>query len=253
MADVLELLPPRWREDRMLLTDRARWDAVEVLGDDDGVLLVLGGADRPNLFGRGDPRVVDRLVAGLDRGAARWMSVPRGSAPAPEVLDRLALVPFSTWDWLSTSVAPPADVPGERSVRRLDPVAEADAIRACLGAANPGTSADPTGPEEIGWWGVEVDGSLVGVVGAAERGGPGDARSWHVHGLGVLPGMRGTGMGTALTAAVTREGLAGGASWVSLGMYAQNAGARRIYHRLGYRTEAELTSFSPAGAERPPG
>lgn len=235
----------------MIVGDRARWDAVEVLGDDDGLLLVLGGPERPTLLGRGDPGVVDALVAGLDRGAVRWMSAPRGAAPTAGTLARLALVPFSQWDWLTSDTAPPA-VAGEDEVRRLDPVGDADAIRACLRVANPGTTADPAGPDELGWWGVDRDGVLVGVVGASERSGPGDGRSWHVHGLGVLPGLRGSGLGTALTAAVTRAGLAEGASWVSLGMYADNEGARRIYHRLGYRTDAELTSFSPAGAVQPP-
>ncbi|WP_421733836.1 GNAT family N-acetyltransferase [Cellulomonas sp.] len=252
MTDVLELLPPRWQQDRLIIGDRNRWGAVEVVGDDDGILFVLGGPERPNLLGRGDPAAVDRLVAGLDVGPARWMSLPRGARPTAGVLARLALVPFSTWDWLSTDVVPPV-VAGERAVRRLDPTTDADRIRRCLSAASPDTTADPTRPGEAGWWGVEVDGVLGGVVGASERGATGTDPSWHVHGLGVLPSLRGTGLGTALTAAATRAGLSAGAPWVSLGMYAQNDGARRIYHRLGYRTEVELTSFSPAGARRPPG
>jgi ribosomal protein S18 acetylase RimI-like enzyme len=73
-----------------------------------------------------------------------------------------------------------------------------------------------------------------------------------VHGLGVLPSLRRTGAGTALTAALTRAAFAGGASWVSLGMYARNDAARRIYRRLGFDTDMELRSFSPAGAQRPP-
>lgn len=252
MVDVLEVLPPRWREDRMLLGDRSRWSAVEVLGDDDAVVLVIGGPDRPSLLGRGDPASVDRLVAAQDVGHARWMSVPRGSRPRADVLARLDLVPFSTWDWLSTDAAPPG-VAGESSVVRLDPQADADRIRTCLHSANPETSADPTAPDELGWWGVEVDRALGGVVGVSARRGVRDDASWHVHGLGVLPTLRGSGMGTALTAAATRAGVLAGASWVSLGMYAQNDTARRIYRRLGFRTDAELTSFGPAGSERPPG
>ncbi|KRD45084.1 hypothetical protein ASE38_13915 [Cellulomonas sp. Root930] len=252
MVDVLEVLPPRWREDRMLRGDRVRWDAVEALGDDDAVLLVLGARDRPSLLGRGDPEAVERLVARAPVGAARWLSVPREAQPAAAVLDRLGLVPFSTWDWLSTDGSPPP-VPGEREVHRLDVGADEDRIRACLRTANPGTSADPTGPGEIGWWGVEVDGALAGVVGVSARGGVDGRPSWHVHGLGVVPTLRESGMGTALTAAATRAGVLAGASWVSLGMYAENDTARRIYRRLGFRTDAELTSFSPAGAERPPG
>ena len=251
MADVLEALPPRWRQDRMLLGDRHRWDVVDVLGDDDAILLVIGGPDRPTLLGRGDPVRVDRLVADADLGPARWMSVPRGSRPQATTLDGLGLVPFSTWDWLSTDVLPPT-VAGEQTVRALDLDRDADAIRACLHEANPDTSADPAAPGELAWWGVHVDGVLGGVVGVSERGGAGDARSWHVHGLGVVPRLRGSGTGTALTAAAVRAGLRAGASWVSLGMYAQNDGARRIYRRLGFRTDAEFTSFSPAGTQRPP-
>ncbi|NUU17638.1 GNAT family N-acetyltransferase [Cellulomonas humilata] len=252
MTDMLELLPPRWQQDRLIIGDRTRWGAVEVVGDDDGILFVLGGPERATLLGRGDPATVDRLVAGLDVGPARWMSLPRGAHPSAAVLARLELVPFSTWDWLSTDVVPPV-VAGESAVRRLDPTTDADRIRQCLSAASPDSTADPTRPGEVGWWGVEVDGVLGGVVGASERGATGAAPSWHVHGLGVLPRLRGTGLGTALTAVATRAGLAAGAPWVSLGMYAQNDGARRIYHRLGYRTDVELTSFSPAGASRPPG
>ena len=251
MADVLELLPPRWRSNRIILGDRVRWDSVEVLGDDDGVLMLIGGPDRPSVFGLGDPASVDRLVDGADVGPARWMSVPRGCRPGPDALARLDLVPFSHWDWLSTDSAPPPAV-GEERVVRLDPVADEAAIRACLRASNPNTSADPAGPDELGWWGVRTDGLLTGVVGAVARGAVGDARSWHVHGLGVLPTQRRTGAGTALTAALTRAAIAGGAAWVSLGMYAQNDEARRIYRRLGFRTDAELSSFSPAGAQRPP-
>lgn len=251
MADVLEVLPPRWRQDRMLLGDRHRWDAVDVLGDDDAIVLLIGGPDRPSVLGRGEAAKVDRLVADAGLGAARWMSVPRGSQPQPETLAGLGLVPFSTWDWLSTDVVPPT-VAGEDAVHTLDRDRDADAIRACLAEANPATSADPAGPDELGWWGVRVDGVLAGVVGVSERGGPGDARSWHVHGLGVRPLLRGTGTGTALTAAVVRAALRSGASWVSLGMDAENDAARRIYRRLGFRTDAELTSFSPAGAQRPP-
>jgi ribosomal protein S18 acetylase RimI-like enzyme len=252
MADVLELLPPRWREHRMILGGRVRWDAVEVLGDDDAVLLLLGGAERPDVFGLGDPAAVERLVAGSGIGPARWMNLPRGCRPAPTVLAGLGLVPFSTWDWLSTVTEPPV-VAGEERVRRLDPSADADAIRACLRDANPETSADPAHPDELGWWGVHADGRLAGVVGATARGAEGDGSSWHVHGLGVLPSLRRTGAGTALTAAVTRAAFGGGASWVSLGMYAQNEVARRIYRRLGFGTDMELRSFSPAGAQRPPG
>lgn len=254
------LFGPVWSRDRMLLGDRVRWSDVSVVRtpDESSLLVVVRRDERTTLLGRGEPRGVVALVedwaaghvsAPLGRG---WMSIPRG-APAPAtLLDRLGLERFSTWDWLVTEDVPPR-VPDEDAVVRLDPVADADAIRACLAAANPGTTADPVAPTEAAWVGVRDGDELLGVFGAAVRGGRTDAGfSWHLHGLGVRPETRGRGLGAALTAALTRAGLAAGADWVSLGMYADNDAARRIYRRLGFTTEAEFDSYGPAGSRRPP-
>jgi predicted GNAT family acetyltransferase len=59
----------------------------------------------------------------------------------------------------------------------------------------------------------------------------------------VRPGARGQGLGAALTAGASRALLAEGAEWVSLGMWDDNDGARRIYHRLGFRTVHRLTTL----------
>lgn len=265
MTALLVRLPPRWRAHRALLGGDARWDDASVVGDDDGVLLAASSGTGPSLFGLGDAdRVTDLLgaeVGALGSGAlldragfvdrARWLTVPRGVTPSQDVLGALRLEPFSTWDWLAADAVPAGWVADAR-VARLDPLDDADAIRACLAVANPGTSADPTGRGEAGWWGVRGSGGLVGVVGASLRGGgAGRARSWHLHGLGVLPDARGGGIGTALTATVLAEGLAAGCAFVSLGMYADNDRARRVYERLGFRTELECASFGPRGADRP--
>jgi ribosomal protein S18 acetylase RimI-like enzyme len=254
-SHVLAGLPPRWQADRLLLSDRSRWAGQEAYGDDDGVLLVVRAADLPgvSLLGRGAGPVVDRLVADVAgrHDLVRWMSVPRASRPAPDVLDALGLVPFSAWDWMSCDAAPPS-VAGEDRVERLDPVRDAVEIRACLTASNPGTSADPEAPGEIGWWGVRDGTTLTGVVGVTGRGATAGRTSWHLHGLGVRAEARGSGLGSALTAAATRAGLADGAEWVGLGIYASNDVARRLYHRLGYRTHVEMASFAPESADRPP-
>ena len=227
---------------------------MESFGDDEGVLLVLQAQDQPgvSLLGRGDGAAVDRLLT--EAGPfdhVRWMSVPRTSRPTPRVLDALRLRPFSAWDWMASDTAPPV-VHGEDRVRRLDPVREAAAIRSCLAESNPSTSADPSAAGEIGWWGVDDGSGLVGVVGVAARAASDGGASWHLHGLGVRTAARGSGVGSALAAVATRTGLAAGAEWVSLGMYASNDTARRLYQRLGFRTEAELSSFAPADADRPP-
>ena len=256
-ADVLSGLPPRWRADRLLCGDRSRWAEVEPNGDDSGVLLVLRAHGQPgvSLLGRGLGPTVDRLVLAAVESerfdAVRWMSVPRTCRPSAQTLDALRLAPFSTWDWMASDTVPDI-VPGEDLVRRLDPVLDAAAIRSCLAESNPRTSADPTAASEVGWWGVGDDGRLDGVVGVTARSGRGTGTSWHLHGLGVRPASRGRGLGAALTAVATRSGLTLGAEWVSLGLYEENHTARRLYERLGYRTEAEFVSFAPKGADRPP-
>lgn len=258
------MLGPVWSTDRMLLGDRARWAGATVARtpDERSLLVAAERGDRLVLFGRGAPDGVVELLreraawsAGSGGTAARagWMSVPRGTTVPEETLLSLRLEPFSTWDWLLAEAPPPA-VAGESAVVRLDPHAEAAAIADCLAQANPGTTADPTGPHEAAWVGLRGDdGELLGVFGAQVRGGTDETGvSWHLHGLGVRPAARGRGLGAALTAALTRTGFEAGAEWVSLGMYADNDVARRIYHRLGYVTLAEFSSFGPAGSTRPP-
>ena len=83
------------------------------------------------------------------------------------------------------------------------------------------------------------------MIGAAARPGDpaGSDRSWHLHGLGTVRQARRRGIGGLLTAAATRAGLDCGADWVSLGMYASNEVARRVYRRLGFAVEGRFTSY----------
>ena len=186
-----------------------------------------------------------------------WMSLPRGASVPRAVLDALGLVGFSTWDWMHTDRAP-GPVRGVE-VTRLDPADDAPGIRACLAVANPGTTADPAHPDEAAWFGVRDGSRLLGVFGASWRGGPvlddtrgeTSGRSWHLHGLAVRPEARRRGLGAALTAAATQAGLDVGAAWVSLGLYADNVAARRIYSDLGFVIDGEFRSFGPPGAVRP--
>ena len=250
-------LPERWRTDRLVLSDTAVSRVVAAEGDDDAVLLHLAGRRGTTVAGRGEPAGVRALLGTLlvagRLGPASWMSLPRGTDPGAEALATLGLARFSSWEWLATDAAPGRPTDG-RVVVELDRVADERAIRACLAAANPSTSADPTAEGEAAWFGVRGEaGDLLGVVGAALRGGrPEGGASWHLHGLGVRPGARTGGLGTALTAAAAGAAFERGAPWVSLGMYADNAAARRIYERLGFVTHAELDSYGPVDAVRPP-
>ena len=82
------------------------------------------------------------------------------------------------------------------------------------------------------------DGELIACAAHAE----------HIPGVPILksiathPGRRGEGLGADITAAITRRAFAGGAEVVTLGMYADNAPARRVYERLGFTLGAEFSS-----------
>jgi len=160
----------------------------------------------------------------------------------PAVQEALAVRPVSAWDWMVTSTRPPSV---GSDVVRLDPVTDHESIVECLAQANPGTSADPAHPDEAAWFGVRGDGHLLGVIGAGRRRGAPDGAdlSWHVHGLGVVTSARGRGLGAALTSAAASAGFDEGGDWVSLGMYASNTAARRVYLRLGFVVEGRFTSY----------
>ena len=237
-------------------------------GDDEALLLEVAREDGLSLVGRGDPHGVRRLVAEAARGPVSWLTIPRlGAGPVgvlgepadegaghrpdadldPAVQSVLGVRPASAWDWLVTGEAPAQRAP---EVVRLDLAADGDAILACLAESNPDTSAHPGHRGEVAWFGVRAGRDLVGVVGAGERpGGPAaGSTSWHLHGLGVRPAARGCGLGGALTAVTTAAAIDAGADWVSLGMYASNGAARRLYLRLGFVVEARFTTYRPVTA-----
>lgn len=240
-------LPTAFRSRRWLLADRDRWRDARVLGEGGDVLLVRSADAGPVAMCAGDGAGVGGLLVDLarelDGDALAWLTLPRTAVVDPGTLDALGVRPFSTWDRMSADVPPPP-VPGEEAVVPLGP-ADADAVTACLLEANPGTGARPGAPDDAGWWGVRDGGRLVGVIGATHRLGALDGRgSWHLHGLGVLPSARGRGLGAALTATALRAGLGAGLAWVSLGLYADNAVARRLYLRLGMTVDEENASYA---------
>ena len=187
------------------------------------------------------------LVMGEAGGAARlvqWL-LDDGLLPDPPVnltVARHAMVAVAPllsaaqwrvtrtaeWDWMCTRAAPPP-VAAETRLVRLDETDEAD-IRAVLDEANQGTDARPfEGPDQQ-WVGARDHTGRLVACGVVE---PGAAGQPVLAGITVLAPARGTGLGLAVTAyltrlAVTTHGLA------TLGMYADNDVARRVYLGLGY-------------------
>jgi predicted GNAT family acetyltransferase len=56
----------------------------------------------------------------------------------------------------------------------------------------------------------------------------------HLASIATLPAVRGRGLGEAVTSSLTRAALLAGRPVVTLGMYSDNAVARRLYQRLGF-------------------
>lgn len=258
---------------------------VSTLGDAVLLARMSGGAEVLAVHGEaaGAIDLLDaeaRLRHRTGAPAPRWLSAPRAAHVPPHILDGLGLTPATQWDWMSLDSEPIVTPEQERAVARVRVLertgADLERTLEVLARANPISTADPLGASEVAWFGVAAEPeppapdhpstpddsaaddsapddsaaddstALVGVVGARLAQGAGDGFSWHLHGLSVLPGLRRAGYGSALTIAAARAGLAAGAEWISLGLYADNDAARRIYTRLGFHLDAAMASYAPA-------
>jgi ribosomal protein S18 acetylase RimI-like enzyme len=157
----------------------------------------------------------------------RWVTLPRG---AHELLpDGLPYEHADDWDFRWTTSPPPA-VPAEELVSALAGADEE--VTALLDVASPRRSVDPGDPTVRRWAGVrDASGRLV-ACGAELRRRP--AGLADLASIATHPDVRGQGLGTALTAWLTRRVLAEGDPMCTLGVYADNLVARRLYTRLGY-------------------
>ncbi len=148
------------------------------------------------------------------------------------------------WDWFWATESPPWR-PGEAAVRRLDagdPGVAAE-VTELLMTSSPRTSALPDGDPASHWYGIrDASGSIVACAAAVVTGGIPNLRAIAVH-----PGKRDAGAGSDITAAITRRAFDAGSPVVTLGMYADNDPARRMYERLGFRVGG---AFSSRAVER---
>lgn len=139
------------------------------------------------------------------------------------------------WDAMWTDT-PPAPVPGEDDVVAVD---DDEEVRRLLEVANPGSHGQPGDPRIRAWLGIRERGELVAAGALAEAAQSGVA---HVRGVSTHPGRRDRGLGTAVSAALTRLGLDSVSPLVTLGVYSWNAAAISVYQRLGYRHDRSFVS-----------
>ena len=185
---------------------------------DGGVAWRGVGPFGPVLIGLGAAGSVAALVARLRADDLRAAHLPPG-VPAP-FAGRA-----EEWEFRWTPSVPAA-LPGGEAVAPLGEADHAD-VGALLDAALPDSMVRPGHPRVRRWYGIRVAGRLVACGADASRG------AGFLSGLAVHPRHQGNGLGTALTAAMTRR-LHEEFGVVTLGVYPANTGARRLYARLGF-------------------
>jgi ribosomal protein S18 acetylase RimI-like enzyme len=161
-------------------------------------------------------------------GRARGITVPLGTLPL--LAHDLRIGPGDDWDWMWADASTIGQPHADNRVERLADDAR-DEVTALLAAASPRHSSDPGDPDVRAWYGVrDGDGELVACAAHTES----VPAVPHLASIATHPRVRGQGAGTALTREVTARLLAAGARVVTLGMYADNDVARRMYARIGY-------------------
>lgn len=161
------------------------------------------------------------------------------TAPAEVVPDAWQLDPVRHWNWMLTTTFPQGPTP---DVVEVDDPQEVEAL---LDLAAPDSHARPGTPGIEAWLGLR-DGRVLAAVGAVIRNPDG---SGHLRAVTVAPYARGRGLGRSLSVALTRRALSG-PGVASLGVYADNEPALRIYHGLGYEVVHAFTSGSVTGSSR---
>jgi GNAT superfamily N-acetyltransferase len=171
------------------------------------------------------------------------VTAARGSLEA--VAAHLPLTDGNDWEWMCTH-APPPVVAAEGSLVTLS-VEDRDDIGELLQLGNPGTDARAFEAPDQHWVGVRNDDGRLVACGVREPAVSG----WPIlSGITVHPDHRGTGLGLAVTAHLTRAGVAE-RGVCQLGMYSHNSVARRTYLGLGYGDVHEWSSRRLARAGTP--
>lgn len=238
---------------RLTLPDPLQGEAVIV----DGVAVVQRLGHRRGLWvaplrsGMPSGRVEPALRAVVELGLVQRWDVTSASVPQEHAALAHALLPLTDaggdWDWMWTTSEPRVSGAVRALETRLEPLddaADAEELRAFAAEHNPRVWARIGEGEIVRWLGArDADGRLL-AVGGAEREATGVP---HLTGILTATHARGQGWGEAVSAALTRWALREPGA-CTLGMFSDNDVARRLYHRLGYRTARAWHSRSLARA-----
>lgn len=188
------------------------------------------------------PPLIEAAITALD-GAVTGLTLP--AAARADLPESLRPTTYNLWDWFWTATEPPYSA-AEDAVTWAE-AGDDPAIAAMLDVDSPRHSARP-GDEDVRRWCVlrDSDGGLLAFAAHVEHvpGVP------HLASIVTRTDQRGRGLGGAVTAWITRQLLAEGSPVVTLGMYADNTTARRVYHRLGYTDSQHFASGPLPSAPR---
>lgn len=186
----------------------------------------------PYVMTLGAPHAVATLVEELltELPHQTRITLPRGTAP---LLPAWVGIDGTDWDfwWYDR---PPDQTPGQDRVTDVTP----EEVAQLLPVASPTASAQPGDPAVRRWVGIRGrEGLLAAAADTSAATGVG-----HLSSIAVHPDARGQGLGTAVTAALSRQLFARGADLVTLGMYASNEAGRAMYRGLGMKDDHLFTS-----------
>ncbi|MGN6611523.1 MAG: GNAT family N-acetyltransferase [Angustibacter sp.] len=203
---------------------------------DGGVALLRQGLRRTSLTVVSSPQAAARALPTLREQApeAQTATLPLGTldvggadgAAVHQVVDAAA---GNDWEWMQTTEAPPLHPLADRV---LDVgLGRPTQVRELLAASSPRASTAPGDSDVVTWHAIADDDGRLLACGALTEAVPGVP---HLASIATRPEARGRGCGEAVTSSLTRAALEAGRPVVTLGMYADNTVARRLYHRLGF-------------------
>jgi ribosomal protein S18 acetylase RimI-like enzyme len=179
------------------------------------------------------PALLDAALPGLPAELLPEVPLTVPADAAAALGDRLRV----DFHWrFRVMTAPPAPVT-DLAVRVL-PGGGDERVARLLARSTDVTSAVPGDPGVRRWAVVEEDGDLLAC--AADTSGASGVG--HMGGVAVAPEARRRGLGAAVVGWLTRDLLLAGFDAVAVGVLVPEAGAQRLYDRVGYRTLHELRS-----------
>lgn len=214
---------------------------------DGQVAVIQRGGQRPGFWVTPLDRAevaAEQLRPGLEWLAASGLLEQPGvtavSGPLPHAAlleSVLGLTDGGDWEWMWTDTAPPVD-PREADIVELDDRDDGPEIEAFSRANNPRVWTEIGTGRMQGWLGLREETGALIAVGGAEREATGVP---HLAGIVTAVNRRREGLGSVISAALTRRAIAEDGV-CTLGMFSDNDTARRVYHRLGYRTARSWAS-----------